>query len=513
MRPALAVVVLLAAAVPLSAQQVDKAKLRQTLKLPTIQMMQGIILSSTQGVQLVGQARDAKEEIARITKELKGDATDAERYDELCGYHGELGDKEAAKKAAAKAVELFRTRLKERPEDGRLLAKLAGSLADVGAADEAEAIYQRAIQVGAGDWYCWKALGSRRLNQFFRAINTLEDTDRYVGYAEMRQWLQEGKVSKEAAQKGVALLKEAAACYDKAVELAPNKYDVYHHRASLGWVLGELEAALYAAAGQKAAAADHAATVSKDLIRAAELQPDEPRLMGLAAISLITARAGKLSPADQKLLEGYIARVNKLAESADPKVAAAALEIRGFFAMVIGGDLKTAEDCYRKTLKLDPSREIVWDMLTAILALSGRVDESRQLCHERLAKKANAHNYFLLAKAHGEVKDFAKVEEALLAGLKAEPDDFFCNLGLAAMLLRRDDDPKVKAAVKVYLDRAAAAAKGTEAALKEREVQIVRAAYEALYGDPMAARKAFAALLGQRPRDEYIAALAQAAGQ
>ncbi len=512
MRPALAVVALFTAAMPLSAQEVDKTKLRQSLKLPTIQMMQGIILSSTQGVQLVGQARDAREEIARITRELKGDATDAERYDDLCGFYGDLGDKDAAKKAAAKAVELFRARLKERPDDGRLLAKLAGSLADVGADDEAEATYQRAIQVGAGDWYCWKALGSRRLNQFFRAINTLEDPDRFVGYAEMRQWLVEGKVSKQAAEKGVALLKEAAACYDKAVALAPNEYDVYHHRASLGWVLGELEAALYAAAGQKAAPADHAGTVSKDLIRAAELRPDDPRVMGLAAICLITAKAGKLSPGEQKLLEGYIARVSKLAESADPKLAAAALEIRGFFAMVVGGDVKTAEECYRKTLKLDPSREIVWDMLTAILALSGRPDESKQLCHERLAKKANAHNYYLLAKAHGEVKDYARVEEALVAGLKAEPDDFFCNLGLAAMLLRRDDDPKVKAAVKVYLDRAAAAAKGTEAALKERELQIVRAAYEALYGDPAAARKAFATLARQRP-DEYVAALAQAAGQ
>ncbi len=103
-------------------------------------------------------------------------------------------------------------------------------------------------------------------------------------------------------------------------------------------------------------------------------------------------------------------------------------------------------DYLRRAVELDPSRERAWEMLTPLLVEQAKYEEAAVVARKRIARKDNAHNRFFLAKVYAEQKQFDKAAEQLRIGLKQEPEDLDCRLGLIAMLLKRDDSAARKEA-------------------------------------------------------------------
>jgi Flp pilus assembly protein TadD len=61
------------------------------------------------------------------------------------------------------------------------------------------------------------------------------------------------------------------------------------------------------------------------------------------------------------------------------------------------------------------------------------------LCEERLATADNARTRYLLAKAHLELEQTGQAEQQLRTGLRSDGQDTRTLLGLAALLMRRED--------------------------------------------------------------------------
>jgi hypothetical protein len=230
-----------------------------------------------------------------------------------------------------------------------------------------------------------------------------------------------------------------------------------------------------------------------DMRRIALFSPDDPQAVGSAVICEIMACAlhGKIErkgdtsssvddraaksrslvdalPAEsRKSVCGGIERLEQLTKDPDKVTAAAASEILAELVMIIntmGEDLGVSspipskeEDTtakmlehLRRAVRLDPSRERAWDLLTVILLDKKETDEALTVARRRIEFKDNAHNRFLLAKVYAASNQFDKAAEELRAGLKNNSKDLNCHLGLIALVLKRDDERALQDARKRF---------------------------------------------------------------
>src|SRR5262245_21999449 len=146
----------------------DLQKLREAVELPRISTtaMFGVVHASRIEWWKWGPEELAKEMVNQ-KKAMKGDDSDAERY--LVIARG-CRDKEA-ETAAARAVELFRKRLKLDPRNGRLHARLSEALGIAGSFKEAEQAAHRAAELGPDDWQCWRQLAVVQYGALVLALN------------------------------------------------------------------------------------------------------------------------------------------------------------------------------------------------------------------------------------------------------------------------------------------------------------------------------------------------------
>ncbi len=200
-------------------------------------------------------------------------------------------------------------------------------------------------------------------------------------------------------------------------------------------------------------------------------------------------------------------RLEQLTKVPDKSVAAAAAEGLVYVLMITKKpeDMQTAirnlfapekkdesrqkiVEYLRLAVRLDPSRERAWDMLTALLAEKGEMEEAAAVARKRLETKDNAHNRLLLAKVYADQGQFAKAAEQLRAGLKSEPKDLDCRLGLAAALLKREDASSLQMAGD-ELDRDEAQVKADKSRGYQTSYLLLRGLHAALDDRPAPAKK------------------------
>src|SRR5579872_3104070 len=109
-----------------AAQDVNLARLREAARMPSVYVGFGLRINSVRGLSrvLVDDRPDLRSQIAALRKQLRGDATDADRYFRLRQLHERLEDDKGVEDAARRAVELYRRRLKATPKDPHLLTRL-----------------------------------------------------------------------------------------------------------------------------------------------------------------------------------------------------------------------------------------------------------------------------------------------------------------------------------------------------------------------------------------------------
>ncbi len=445
-----------------AAKAVDKEKLRRAVSLPQITVIIGYGVNGRGEFMNNAEAIPDPEKIAEMERELKGDATDAERYRRLANLYSRAGQPTKRKEARLKAIALFRKQLEQHPDDAAILWRLADALDDAEKSEEAETLARRVVKDHPNDWHAWLVLGVILDGKCSRAIKGVKSFNSASPEA-LLQSMRAAKLTPERIAASQQYRQEAVACFDRAVSLAPGEAEVYLRRGASRYHYGFLEYGLRLYKGEKADFFEYGMgkEALPDLRRAIDLNRQEYKVIGMVVFfeTMTEARdypeqnpssrqpkrlVDALSESTRKHVLEDMACLEKGAQTPDNNKAAEAAEVLGYlqlflFADESSADYVSAEKSARRSIELDPKREAAWDLLCACLAEAQNYRELTAVCRERLAHKDSARNRLMLAKGYEHLDQLDKAEEVVRAGLQRKPDDFMLRLTLADLLLMRGD--------------------------------------------------------------------------
>ncbi|HZT80522.1 MAG TPA: tetratricopeptide repeat protein [Gemmataceae bacterium] len=498
-------------------QPVDRDKLRQAAWMPKVSVMAGIGFNSADGFAMMGEKRDLKPEIAALRKQLKGGADDADRYFRLAELCDRDKDQKAAQEAYAKAAGLYRELLRAKPDNSRLLTRLAICLEDND--PQKETLLRRAVAVGPKDWEAWIALGDHLQGKAITVLFGDPGGGRFK--FSMEAWfamLFQKRPPPERIDKSLKLLDEAAGCFDKALATDPKSSDAWAHCGMARCWQGVMRGSFRILKGEKVnpLAEMFAPPHLAEFRRAAELAPDDYRAVGWAAwyeaFSYALHNNLNLLGDDKRLwdalpeknrasVKAAMERLDRLAQGGDKSAAAGSLELLGVLYVLVMKDMAAGETCYRRAIELAPDRDSAWEMLLAILAMQDRHEEIVKVAQAYVKQKDTAHSRYLLAKGHERLNQLDKAEEAVRAALKRDPDSPQATLGLAAILLKRGDGPSLAEAAQT-LDRAEQLVQKDGAANYRIDYVVNRSIYLGLTGEAETAKRLLAQVLEKDRQNE-----------
>jgi len=517
---------------PAAGQEIDKKKLRETLQLPTVNLNVKYGISPTTGLIDLGNERDKKKEIATLQQKLQSKADAAELYYELAVLFEDDGNIAESKKAIARAVELYRQKIKAEPGNARLLAELGLSLWNPEEAKEAEALLRQAVTLAPQDWKCWQSLGLFYSQGFAGFVDSTGKRISFDNLESLYELAAGGKVDPNSARDAQRRFDQALACLDKAVEVAPGEWQPYQQRAGLRHMIYLLGPALKMALGEKEpwpkARCPVSPEVIADLNKAAELKPSDPGLVGVTVYYHLTylMATADLAPAsspeafwkkvpdkDRPILLNHVQRLHKIASDPDVDSACAASEFLGFLNVIFVKDMDNGSKYLKRALALNPKLHRAWEILSFAFIFQEKWDEAIKVCQQRIQLEPTPRNYYLLAKVHAENGNWQSVEATLTAGLQADPDDFNCNLGLAVAYLKHEDDDNATWKALELMKKSTSKIGDPPDRERAWGVLLVGAAYNALHADRQMAIQQITEADQLYPDDPYGKRLAEIIGR
>lgn len=477
-----------------SAGPIDKERLKAEISLPRIACVAGVGFNSEDGMVLPGEKKKPRERLADLQGQLRGHEDDAELHYRIAECHKELEQKDQAQASYDRAIRIYRTQVQQHPKDGFLLSKLGESLAASGQSDEGDKLIRRSVEVSPGDWRCWTALGDH-LAWDRLAAEVFDNTTRTrLDFREIARLLVEKKPPAEALVGFELAFADGNRCFDRAIASAPRESRAYMRRAAARMVQGTIRENMRVLGGQGGNPSGVMFTpdIVADLRRAADLTQDDYKTLGFAAIVELASAA----PSSEHI-ESWLGKLTRLSISDKKATAVGALEVLGVVQMLYLEQHDKGEQCLRRVLQADPSREHIWDLLTAYLATHGRMDETIALSRERLRHKDSAHNRFMLAKAL-ERSDLKQCEAEIRRALELDSNHVLANLSDAVLNLKRGDGASLEAARKRLdaVDDLLRADKDPDYSAEERsdreknrgQCSLARCAYSILQDQPGAAK-------------------------
>jgi tetratricopeptide (TPR) repeat protein len=414
---------------------------------------------------------DAPEKIETLTKQCKGDLSDAERYLELSSLYDEIKSQELSDQAADKAVGLFRKRVDLQPNDTQLSVNFARALLAANKTNEAEVILRKAVRLEPKQWRPKVALGNFLFDQSKRVLAARLPE----GRSESRELIFDPQYRPTAEQmrQFKQLITEAEGLLDEAVAVAPSEPRVYLERSAHKSLRSTEELLSKVMRGENVERArlmrdDPPLECLPDMRRFTELDRNNPRSVGLGVswecMVQMTAnpqgasekgfRLGALPERSQRFVRDNMARLEELSHSAHKSDAVDALQA---LAIIQGGLLrefdKSAANA-RRALALDSERESIWETRIGALVVLEDYGALLEACEGRVKKKDTTRNRVLFAKALFLNKQFAKAEQQANAALKIDPSDFYANLCMAALILKRAKDSSTVYEAEQYFGRA-----------------------------------------------------------
>lgn len=445
-------------------EAVDKEKLRRAVSLPRLCAMVGYGLNGRGEFLHSSELVPVPEKIAKIENELKGDATGAERYSHLARLYYRAHQQTKGKEACLKAVALFRKQLEQHPGNAAIQLRLAEALDLAEKSEEAETWARRVVKDRPNDWHAWLVLGGILHGKSLRAINDGKPF-RWTSPDALLQCMRAANPTPEKIAAAQRYRGGAIACFDRAVFLAPGEAEVYLRRGASRYNYGFIECGLRLYKGEKADLFEYGLgrEALPDLRRAIDLKRQEYKGIGMVVFAETTTEAldlakrnpsaklpkkpfDALSEPTQKRVLKDLACLEAGTREPDKSKAAEAAEVLGFLQSLLLADNSAAEKSYRRSIGLDPKREVAWDFLEYCLATTKNYRELEAVCRERLNYKDSALNRLMLAKAYDYLHQLDKAEEVIRAGLQREPVDFMLRLALADLLLMHGNEASLRQA-------------------------------------------------------------------
>lgn len=444
----------------------EQAQLRQMLRLPRLGTgTVGIGFSFTKGIVLEGWTDEVprhEQEIRTVLQALKGDASDAERYQRLAALYSQDGDDANARRCIRLAVGLYRDRGAAKSKDAAVVTAFARALFDAGEFDECEPVARRAAGINPKDWQPWSMQGSILSQRAFTnlwgsASYQIDSLDLAAVAARANRF---PTAAMRAADKEFGKAMEAA---DRALALAPNEPKVYFDRLGIDTIGAILVALKKVTQGADWDASRlHAEVFStntlNDLWRIADLTPHDPKPLLIAAMFEFTTASlrgnaksttgdggdqsvgPRLSSEALRKIRQADARLRTLSLGTNKATALNAAQCRGLMQYVALEDPIQAESVLKRVLAEDPSRESVWALLCAIAAEDRRFGDVLSFCETRLKAKDDAKVRVAQAKACVSLNRLEEAGGHAEKAVALSPDGFESNLAAGVIAMKRSAD-------------------------------------------------------------------------
>lgn len=463
-------------------------------------------------------ASDTPAQVALLQSHCKGDASDAPLYAQIGDAYHEDGQDGQAQTAYAKAASLRRALLQAKPNDPAAMAHLAEALSSARQDSEAETVARNATAQAGGTARAWIALGRVLHARSLLALtgrNTSPDvSEGYLEYEAQIARLRAAPPSAAQQAQAQALSREARACFDKAIALAPNDRQTYAARADFVEDDGlGISAVLHALRGQNPdlVREPHPTQYFLDVDQVAKLAPADPEIQQTAALNDANAPflgyGGQfidgpsslwksLSPRTRHSVQEKMDRLDVLAKGTDALPTARALLAQAQLRFGIWGDAPQAETLLRRALVLVPGQPNVCIALTQMLSGQVRYEDAAALLSAQLKQTDTALLHLLLARTLERQGNWTDAETQAQRALTMKPDSFTANIALAMLLLHRTDtSPDALAQAQVCLGKAQAALGTNPSRARASEFSIALSILTDLNGDPAGAKQTILSVL------------------
>jgi len=416
------------AVVTVAAEPFDKARLRDSVCMPRLQLpasarfRDGLLAYPDEDVFL-------PDEVAACEQSISADPNNPDKYRELAELLDRGNEKARADVARNKAAELYQARLAQHPEDGVARARYASIRNWTDEAEQIDEDFRKAVASSPKEWECL-LLRSQFLVRRMAELVAPAAKGRF-GPAAVTDAVRSGHLTEAKVREAQRLFDESSQSLDRAAALAPNKSEVYVRRAALGSFEVMLVWAKQALKGEPTSWEAMSGCMyqhSQDLWRAAFAAPQDSRLLGTAAyVELAKARKNPIVsslaadktlslPADSRKAVVWAAgELRRLAAADDVLTKTKAAEMLALVNILFDEPLG-AESFLAGVVRQRPSLEAAWDL--EIASLRGRPEKAAAavaLCQERLRYKDAPRNHLLLAASYLEAKQPAEARKALEA--------------------------------------------------------------------------------------------------
>lgn len=499
-------------------------KLRAAVRLPTVAFSFKFGFSQSQSWHGDDEVVDARTDVERLRKELRGELTDAPVLLRIAEITGQLGDPELSQAANEAAIVAHRRWLESDPVDMAIRAGLASSLRQGGRLDEAEKLLQSSDGMGPGQPDVLREWASMHEARAWLIWN--QGTN--LGFAAVLSGAPPPPAEVvEAARRRLGQAEEALS---EAIRLRPEDARLLARRAQTLSLKAMMEMGARPPRpreerGKNWFAVFFPTNALPDLHAAVRLRPSDPRLIAATVYHecMATAEqlAGDADPAeDPRALLGFLEvsarervlelmdRLERLGSSDDRRLAASALENLAPLRFLISGSMEQAGAAALKAFRLDPARGQAFD-----LALGDLVDRrepnwalTEELVRERLRFRRDERLLLLLAKIEDQRGNLdaalATVREAMTMRSDSPAlllADYCIRLKQGEFPDKADPAPVLRK-IRDAIDR--------EPSLEEQRALVriyflTLVATSALGGDVETAKPKLREFLAQHPTDDY----------
>jgi tetratricopeptide (TPR) repeat protein len=423
-----------------------KQELQRLVRLPRLEFASPLAFERASGFVVFPNEGAASAEAAEAVKEAKGTPADAQLHLEAARIFARGGDVPSSIRSYARAVDLFGKKVELEPGNAAALIGLMDACLGLGRFGEAQAALDKAALIDAEE--AGFAAARFHTEKAWSAFVGEENRFSNSGFLE----LLESGVRRRGATRVETARRELEAATKEFDQNSPGKNARFlEQRAAFrSFRAAMLTAFSQVQGGEKSARQLRRSLFTPealtDLNRVAELRPEEPQAVALAAFAnALGENAGDMASAWPQLRTEGRAKVleacrqmERIAESGSKRAGEAA-ELLGCARVFLMNDYAGGQRSFREALRVEPMRERSWDLLVLAVATAGTAVELVDTCEERAALLPNARSSVMLIKSYDRQGDATRAELNALIASGVYPHDFYVNLSLAAVLLKRED--------------------------------------------------------------------------
>jgi hypothetical protein len=214
-------------------------------------------------------------------------------------------------------------------------------------------------------------------------------------------------------------------------------------------------------------------------------------------------------PQDEQAIRDALARIEKLGSEANGETAIYCYSMLAALNYSLG-EYSAVEKHARKIISLDAKNQSAWEKLLQSLVLQERNADYLQEAQALAKTLPTSRNCFLLAKALAANQRFELAENACAPGLKT---DVNCQLGMAALMMRKGDDATTPKAAENLLIMARQNCRPEDGAIVYTELEYLSAVHQALSGGDVIARLKLQRLQEENPDNPRYEKLLNALGR